>query len=449
MQSSPNTTISAADRRHNQRVILILVGMLMLGLASIVWALTWDIDAPDTTDLETPPALNMAGEDFYDVIKQIIYRVPYDDIRGAAVLFQDARREGKWNQAGADRLLRTESATTLWPLIDRALNAKRGRSDWGTMADHHILYILSLSQFMGLHALDMAKHGNPDNALNEALKILALGKRISDSGTSVTDFLCAQTVQAISISCIRALAKEHSFSEAAMRHALGEIRQNHLTARDAYEILRGEFALTNSFIKTLSNPENAKDLKINSMPVIKKIVFKKNLTQETYASHIREIGTLLMGDYTVKNMADLTARATTQLSPTGYKRYINADGNYISKLFEKEFNPGMRRWAEVESSLSVAETFFALRLYQLKNNGALPESLDLLVQTGHMPSIPKEYIDGQAIRYSKERRIVWTIGRNNWNPPFPQPDDGDYDAAESGIFRLDWPDRQTNPAGRR
>jgi hypothetical protein len=449
MQSSPNTTISAADRRHNQRVILILAGMLMLGLASIVWALTWDIDAPDTTDLETPPALNMAGEDFYDVIKQTMHRIPYDEIKGASALFQDARREGKWNQAGTDKLLRTESATLLWPLIDRALNAKRGRSDWGTMADHHTLYIIYLAQFMGLHALDMAKHGDPNNALSEALKMLAFGKCISDSGTGEADFLCAQSVQAIGIGCIRTLAKEHSFSEAAMRRAPDDIRQNHLTARDAYEILRGEFTLISNIIKTPSIPENAKILEIKPIPVIQKIVFKKNLTREAYASHVRDAGTLLLEDYTVKNMTDLTARATTRLSPTGYKRYINADGNRNIKIFEEGIHSVMRRWAEVESSLSVAETFFALRLYQLKNNGALPESLDLLVQTGYMPSIPKEYIDGQAIRYSKERRIVWTIGRNNWNPPFPQPDDGDYDAAESGIFRLDWPDQQTNPADRR
>jgi hypothetical protein len=441
MSPSPASTISAADRRHNRRVILILVGMLMLGLACIAWALTWDIDAPDTTDLETPPALNMASEDFFQLTAQIERLVSSDDIKPAGDIYNDAQSEKKWNQAAVDRLLNSDSATKIWPLIPQILDAGRGRSNWGDLPKHNILNVINLARLMSVRTLNMARQGNPDQALSGALEICALGKRMSEAGGSFMYFPGAESIQMMGIACIRALSENYSFSEEAMRHAINEINRQRITAHTVAELLKGEYTMTGRLIRKISSSDGAKAYGIKPIPIISKITFKPNLTCEAYAAYIRDAGALLSGEDIMKNISDLTMQTTTRLSPTGYKRYINQEGYHVIKTITQDIGSALRRWAELESQLSGLEAFFALRLYQIKHNGALPESLDALVHTNILSAVPRDHMDDRAIRYSKERRIVWTIGRKNWNPPFPQPDDDDYHEAESGIFRLDWPDR--------
>ncbi|MDR1010187.1 MAG: hypothetical protein LBM04_03485, partial [Opitutaceae bacterium] len=362
MQPSSASTISAADRRHNRRVILILVGMLMLGLASIVWALTWDIDAPDTTDLETPPALNMAGEDFFQLIAQIERLVSSDDIKPAGDIYNDAQFEKKWNQAAVDRLLNSDAATKIWPLIPQILDAGRGRSNWGNLPKHNILNVINLALLMSVRTLNMARQGNPDQALSGALEICALGKRVSEAGVGLGDLLGAKSIQMMGIACIRTSLENCSFSEEAMRHAINEINRQRITAHAVAELLKGEFTMASPLIRKKSYFNRISAYGIKPIPIISKITFKPNLTCEAYAAYIRDAEALLSGENIIKNVSTLTMQTTTRLSPTGYKRYINQEGYHVIKTVIQGIGGALCRWAEVESQLSGLEAFFALRL---------------------------------------------------------------------------------------
>ncbi len=72
-----------------------------------------------------------------------------------------------------------------------------------------------------------------------------------------------------------------------------------------------------------------------------------------------------------------------------------------------------------------------LRLMNPTNNitigidlGELPATLDALVP-GYLPAVPRDYLDGQPIRYSREFRAVWSVGSDHFTVTDPNPDPSD------------------------
>jgi hypothetical protein len=63
-----------------------------------------------------------------------------------------------------------------------------------------------------------------------------------------------------------------------------------------------------------------------------------------------------------------------------------------------------------QSAISSTQAAVALRCYE-SEHGSLPESLSELVPR-HLPRVPRDYFDGREIRYSREFRAVWSVGKN-------------------------------------
>jgi hypothetical protein len=55
------------------------------------------------------------------------------------------------------------------------------------------------------------------------------------------------------------------------------------------------------------------------------------------------------------------------------------------------------------------EIAVAIKAYEKQHNGALPETLDALVPN-YLDRLPIDYFDGQALRYSRERQWLYSVG---------------------------------------
>ncbi|MGB9877802.1 MAG: hypothetical protein ACPLPS_08555, partial [bacterium] len=61
-------------------------------------------------------------------------------------------------------------------------------------------------------------------------------------------------------------------------------------------------------------------------------------------------------------------------------------------------------------SLEATATLLALRAYK-KDKGHLPDNLSELVPE-YLPEIPIDPFDGKPLRYSKEKRIIYCVGKD-------------------------------------
>jgi hypothetical protein len=91
--------------------------------------------------------------------------------------------------------------------------------------------------------------------------------------------------------------------------------------------------------------------------------------------------------------------------------------------------------AKAEASTSATRISFALQAFYLER-GALPENLNELVP-GYLAAIPRDPFDGEPMRYSEEKKIVYSVGNDFIDQGgseksfiFQMDPDDNYDAAE-------------------
>jgi hypothetical protein len=79
------------------------------------------------------------------------------------------------------------------------------------------------------------------------------------------------------------------------------------------------------------------------------------------------------------------------------------------------------------AQLEAARCIVAIYLYERKV-GARPERLDDLVKAKILPEVPRDPFDGKPLRYSRERAIIWSVGRDGKDNGGRKPARGEGDA---------------------
>ena len=107
--------------------------------------------------------------------------------------------------------------------------------------------------------------------------------------------------------------------------------------------------------------------------------------------------------------------------------------HFVSSLLPDE---ELRAYANVCARMSAAGARLAICTYQQKT-GALPPDLATLVNAGIIERLPRDPY-GDVLRYSPERRLLWSVGLN-----------GVDDEGRNNVDRRQWRDmlRKIRPAG--
>jgi hypothetical protein len=76
--------------------------------------------------------------------------------------------------------------------------------------------------------------------------------------------------------------------------------------------------------------------------------------------------------------------------------------------------------------LEAARCIIAINLYE-RTHGARPERLDDLVKAKILPEVPRDPFDGKPLRYSRDRAIIWSVGRDGKDNGGRKPTRGEGD----------------------
>jgi len=100
-------------------------------------------------------------------------------------------------------------------------------------------------------------------------------------------------------------------------------------------------------------------------------------------------------------------------SQPGLDRMIlsgNAVGQILYYMAMPAVIPSLATKSKGDTQLQATRTILALRAYQL-THGNLPSDLKALVPE-YLDSVPVDDFDGQPLRYSPDRKIVYSVGQN-------------------------------------
>ena len=139
-------------------------------------------------------------------------------------------------------------------------------------------------------------------------------------------------------------------------------------------------------------------------------LFKPNQTLNYIIPHTTRLGTAIDLPLDERKALALSGPAAHGFLCEQYDDWINRDGKRLAHdgllpTLSAVLDHRLRQ----QTRISLAETLIALRLYHDANDREFPASLAELVPA-YLPAVPRDYFDGEPIKYSRELRAIWSAG---------------------------------------
>jgi hypothetical protein len=263
--------------------------------------------------------------------------------------------------------------------------------------------LASLVRLRSLRALERGRRGDDAGAFDDALASLELARRVDEGdGAGLVESMVSVSMRDIALSAFERLVTAARLDrptaralvtrlEAARapRAALGDA-----VAREYEAMQRAQRQIARNPLSGLDSPAGA------LVPV--SYLYHPNRTLLGFAEHYREL----------RRRALVPCNESVWPEKPSWSRLEaikpNAIGRILLAVGRADYSKYYARWCVSDAHLSATEVIVALRAYQ-GARGTLPPSLDKLVPE-YLSQVPADGFDGAPIRYSKERRLVYSIG---------------------------------------
>ncbi|MDR2980816.1 MAG: hypothetical protein LBV12_01065 [Puniceicoccales bacterium] len=343
--------------------------------------------------------------------------------------------------------------TDFWPNLDDAMQAPKER----TWHFGESLSNISLARVMRYRAWRLAQSGDADVALLFAGKIAKLSHAHGEISADGVDAMVIFMVMEIGYQTIWDIAANFSVSSESLQQARQMIQESRFTDDQLRLMFRRGFSIGSKIVRVyyeevqldgiwedgafIGEPycqDNFMTLPGANRILPSAFLYKPNKTLRLRADCFREMMSWIK--------PETDGRAAQQLMDDFKKNKIRslARGRFLYDPYDAlgraavvwsidGFPSLLKRKLYYDSSASVTETALAVREYEMKY-AKLPESLSELVPE-FLSSVPTDYMDGQPIRYSKEERAVWSIGKK-FDLTIPLPPPGSNDERLDSICRI-------------
>ncbi|MDR1282805.1 MAG: hypothetical protein LBK99_18560 [Opitutaceae bacterium] len=302
------------------------------------------------------------------------------------------------------------------PLLDRALRCVASQAPQsispGSIGDVQSLRFLEKA--LQVQALALARGGRADEAIDLALLLAGAGRRLEESGGNTVFWSTGNAFLDAGARVVGLVASRYAPSDEALRRALVVLPSLRTDPATLAFAMRCEYAAFVRHVeaagKKRAAPAGASfwqrvSAGVGNFPLF----FKPRQTGDLFLAYLGQ--SLLLIDLPVSSRtgAPIHPRHDPRL---GQRHRLNPENSVGIGLLSVVTPP----WPSLltsrlceQSQLSLTGAVVALRLYH-NRHGVLPDSLGALVPEW-LPSVPRDYVDGEPLRYSREFRSVWSTGR--------------------------------------
>ena len=282
--------------------------------------------------------------------------------------------------------------------------------------------IRELLQQVRLAAWARYRGGRQTEAADTALNGLETGLRLADARGPLIEYYTALAIQGMFVADLQDMAACADVSPETLRRIAAGLRRRPPGIDGYAHCLRNEARYMGEQYMDLGaeqvagwmhgcfSPDSGPVALIARTRVLFPLVYKPNLTVALHADTIR----------TELRVHDLPIAKRPKRSPDVFGgsiqtadllRPVNVLGRFLVEADANTFESTAVTRHLAFSRRGVLEAFVALRLYH-GERGALPEALDELAPV-YLPAVPVDYVDRLPIRYSREYRTLWSVGRTN------------------------------------
>ncbi len=301
-------------------------------------------------------------------------------------------------------------------LFDKAMELERLQFPEVINQYQRLRYLSSLRR-IGAHQINRALHifrnGDEKKAFDLLIDIARFGSMIEKGEGILIHFVIGQDIKRSALQRFRELLSETDLDPEHLTTYIGQLRDFHEDGTAVVRSLKAQFKICAKLIDDLYNNRVPKSEAIHYAPPRKSrfipYSFRPNKTKLIVANAFRTCIANIHRSHTDYQTYEYPLPSERNL----FGETIFMGDNWVGKLLCYDLSPTLhetfafrRKWQTL--SLNATQLLITLKCYKL-DHGDLPETLDQLVPD-YIDAIPIDDFDGKPLRYSKEKKIIYSIG---------------------------------------
>lgn len=434
MQYNQSNTTDEISNKTNTKKILLTVGWVFVVLAAIailaptiLGFFSKDITPIDDSDLALSVVSVPKEENaYFDMTKavEVMYNPDWKLQEVQSLLSGEV-----WNDALAKEII-LKNSKAMRHLVAASRKPKfqdPALADPKNITPDALVPPLSnwrnLAKISVIYAEYFAKEGRWSEAMEAAMVPARVGQKMQKSQVNMIEYLVALAMKRIGLEAAQdVLAQSTLPTEAIKRYIkeLDEFYDNESGLVSAYKM--GYHIIStgidwasqlreNEELDLLMDILKSKDVDIENEKEVKKIVKKYldvNATKLLFADPARKRIKMVVGP-----CSEVSSVETRKLSPKTTKEFYeteNAIGKMIYDIVEASFITPIIKKCEEDALVGVTQVMFAIKAFH-NDTGVYPDTIADLVPE-YLKEIPQDPFDGGDMKYSKEKNILYSIGRD-------------------------------------
>lgn len=242
-----------------------------------------------------------------------------------------------------------------------------------------------------------------------------IGQKIQESQANLIEYLTAIVMKEIGLETAQTIIASSALNNSELKKYSSDTDQFYKNESGFIATVKGEYYMQSSIVDALVNGDTEmfpsyleEQSKYISQKLKNSYYFRPNKTKNLFASYARErIGNTDKFCNNIKNV-DIQMQA-----PSSYAEvYLseNIIGKILHDITAISLSPVNTKKCNEDSLVSATQAIIAIKAYK-NDNGDYPRSLEQLVPD-YLSSVPLDYFDGNPLRYSKEDKILYSIGED-------------------------------------
>jgi hypothetical protein len=254
------------------------------------------------------------------------------------------------------------------------------------------------------------KQGKEKEAFDSLLDIVRFGYMIADCRAGIIPSSIGAGIKYKGCERIRYLLKETTLPTETLKGYIEQLAEHEFNREGLINTLKSEYMMICRHIDAMITGRLDDEFKRNNWgkPPSAGIFFKPNATKRLWAQIFREVIKNSERDYDKR--VDITATAAYAECEKLGPFFINGRGKIMVSMLTLTLTELEERRFKEQAYSRATRILIALRCYQ-RDHGELPDTLDGLVPE-YLGEIPQDAYDGKPFRYSKEKKIVYSVWEN-------------------------------------
>jgi hypothetical protein len=268
---------------------------------------------------------------------------------------------------------------------------------------------ISVDELCSIRALDTAFSGAREDAIDEWLRCFRSGlRRASMEGARVSDAISGVGTQNAALHTLRRILPHARPSAAQSRRWAAEIEALRISGEAWHDVWAEEYRFQSELFAMGASAEP--DGTLLRWLVPKAYVVHPNRCRARLADEARALRAVAGLTCAEANVAVWPALPTEEQLGKRVLQMLAPNG--VGDFLDTMTIDSWRKVAAVRcggaTAPGVAQTMIALRAYAAAH-GELPATLAALVPA-YLPRVPADGYDGAPLRYSRGKKLVWSVG---------------------------------------